>query len=198
MRLALLSLFLVASTVAGFICPVSKSPMLSSFALLATSGKPDPPSTKTTNPPLVVEQEVSRRVALVMAAAVAATGGNLPAAQAVALSTKVESIEFENMATVNSNGAPEKHLPEVSILDDTSEAEVKVVVPHVMDPEKPHYIEYIWLSDVTTKKVLAVKKFDATDASPPTLTATIDKGSKIKALLYCNLHGLWQGETLSV
>lgn len=187
MRLTLLLLLLMASTATGF-CPVSKPPMATPSWLTMAS---DPQEDRAANP--LIEQEVSRRVALVMAAVVAASG-HLPAAQAVALSTKVESIEFENLSTANSNGAPEKHLPEVTVFG----AEVKVVVPHVMDPEKPHYIEYIWLKDDTTKKVLAVQKFDVTDASPPTLTATVEKGSKVKALLYCNLHGLWQGDTVSV
>jgi desulfoferrodoxin (superoxide reductase-like protein) len=67
-----------------------------------------------------------------------------------------------------------------------------------MDPEKPHFIEYVWLTDVSTKKVVAVKSFTATDASPPTLTAKVPSGSTVKPFLYCNLNGLWEGETLAV
>ena len=192
MRLTLLSLLLTASTVMGF-CPLSRSPVSTPLVLALSShpdGNNDGIQQKQSS---FVQQEVSRRVALVMAAAVAATG-NLPAARAVNLSTKVETIEYENMSTVNTNGAPEKHLPQVEVTGTT----VNVVVPHVMDPVKPHYIEYIWLQDEATKKVLAVQKFDATDASPPTLNASVKEGSKVRAFLYCNLHGLWQGESVSV
>ena len=134
---------------------------------------------------------VSRRVAMVIAAALAA--GVTPV-MAATLEKQVAALETKNLAEVNSKGAPEKHLPQVSMLGQ----EVQVVVPHVMDPEKPHFIEFVWLKDVKSSKVVAVKAFQATDPSPPTLMATVAAGSTIKPLLYCNLHGLWEGEPLSV
>lgn len=136
--------------------------------------------------------EVSRRVALVTAAAIAA---GVSPAYAATLEKQVAGLEKSNLAEVNTKGAPEKHLPKVSV-DGTT---VQVVVPHVMDPEKPHYIEFVWLKDMKSNKVVAVQSFAATDASPPTLTATgVKSGSTVKPLLYCNLHGLWEGEVLTV
>jgi len=135
--------------------------------------------------------EVSRRVALVTAAALAA---GAPPAHAASLAQKVSELENENIKEVNTKGAPEKHLPQVGV----SKNKVEVLVPHVMDPEKPHYIEYIWLKDMKTDRVVAVKAFEATDPSPPTLTASVKKGSTVKPLLFCNLHGLWEGEELTV
>lgn len=146
-------------------------------------------------------QEISRRVALVTAAALAA---GVSPVQAASLERQVVSLETANLATVNTAGAPEKHLPTVTVSsssknDNNNENTVQVVVPHVMDAEKPHYIQYIWLKDIKSNKVVAVQAFQATDASPPTLTATaIPKGSVVKALLYCNLHGLWEGENIAV
>lgn len=94
-----------------------------------------------------------------------------------------------------------------------------MTVPHVMDAEKPHFIEYMWLKDANSDKgvsrpllnrfartllsvhflaVLAVQAFKATDPSPPTLQANIKRGSKVVPLLFCNLHGLWEGEAITV
>jgi len=189
----LISLLFLAPAVVAF-SPVSpQSPSIPFSSALFHSSSPQ--TELGDNHDVRVQKEVSRRVALVMAAAVAATG-NLPDAEAYSLATKVESIEYENLSTVNSNGAPEKHLPQVEVAENKSS--LTVTVPHVMDPQKPHFIEYMWLEEVGTKKVLAVQKFTATDPAPPTLKASINEGTKLKALLYCNLHGLWQGEPLTV
>lgn len=137
---------------------------------------------------------VSRRVAFVTAAALAA--GASPV-QAASLEKQVLALEKANLATVNTVCAPEKHLPQVSVMDDGTT--VQVVVPHVMDPAKPHFIQYIWLQNVKNKKVVAVQSFVATDTAPPTLTATnLAAGCTLQAYLWCNLHGLWQGEPFSV
>lgn len=141
--------------------------------------------------------EVSRRAALLTAtatAAVASIGAPRVALAASALALKLQALETENAEQVNSNGVPEKHLPQVTV----SNNKVQVVVPHVMDPEKPHFIEYIWLKDTMSNKVVASKAFKATDRSPPTLKATVTKGTTIKPLLFCNLHGLWEGQVLTV
>eukprot|EP00913_Durusdinium_trenchii_P035449 g33175.t1 len=55
--------------------------------------------------------------------------------------------------------------------------------------------------EVTRKQallVLSVKSFAPTDASPPTLTASLPKGTVAKPMLFCNLHGLWEGEKFTV
>lgn len=178
-------LFSMTVSVQGF-CPVqpSRSSFLTSFSV----------SQEFQDEPLIRE-EVSRRVALVMAAATVAAGTSLPAAEAMSLSMMVESLEFENLSTVNTNGAPEKHLPQTTVKGTS----VEVVVPHVMDPEKPHYIQYVWLKDEAANKVVAAKKFEATDASPPSLLANnVKAGTTVKPLLFCNLHGLWQGDAIKV
>lgn len=149
-------------------------------------------ASSTTTPSLNVDAEVSRRVALVTAAALAA--GASPA-QAASLQSTVGALEKQNVDQVNANGAPEKHLPQVTVAEN---GKIQVVVPHVMDPEKPHYIEYVWLKDTKSNKVVAVKSFQPTDPSPPTLVAKAKSGSTVKPMLFCNLHGLWEGESVSV
>lgn len=185
---SLFSLVLVvtSSLVDGFcpslvVAPTKKSSIITSSLMMSSTND---------------EIEISRRVALVMAAAMATTaGGTLPVAQAATLEKTVAKLEAENIEEVNTKGAPEKHLPNVNVNGNN----VEIVVPHVMDPDKPHYIEYIWLKDETTNQIIAAKAFQATDASPPTLKATgVKKGSTLRALLFCNLHGLWEGETFSV
>jgi desulfoferrodoxin (superoxide reductase-like protein) len=171
--------------------------------------------------------EIDRRLAMVQAAAaaVAATSGlsSFPATAEAksaifSLEAKVTGIEKENLATKNSNGDPSKHTPQVTIEESTTMKgkAVKFIVPHVMDAEKPHYIQYMWLEDVSGKQkkppgnIVAVKAFKPTDSSPPTivenvasgrlptLKAGIVKGMVLKPCLYCNLHGLWEGEPVPI
>ncbi|CAJ1349236.1 unnamed protein product [Effrenium voratum] len=139
---------------------------------------------------LALNAEVSRKQAL-LTAAVLASGAS--AAEAEDMKSKVKSLLKED-PTPNDNGAPEKHIPKVTVTG----ASVDVVVPHVMDKEKPHYIQYIWVADASSGEVLAVKSFQATDGSPPTLTASLAKGTTAKPMLFCNLHGLWEGEQFTV
>ena len=130
-----------------------------------------------------------------------------PAAHAVITSklttrTNVQYLEAEYADSVNTNGAPEKHLPIVTTsqeaTNDKHEKSVLAQVPHVMDPEKPHFIEYMWIKNVDSGECLACQAFKATDPSPPSISATIKKGTTIKAFLFCNLHGLWQGNEVMV
>mmetsp|Transcript_8787 Transcript_8787/g.12446 ORF Transcript_8787/g.12446 Transcript_8787/m.12446 type:complete len:215 (+) Transcript_8787:173-817(+) len=163
-----------------------------------------------------VAAEVDRRVALVRGAAIASglvvNAGTASAGleKLVSLEYAVTQLERNNMDTKNSNGAPEKHIPLISKADNGKSMTVEV--PHVMDPAQPHFIEYVWIQDITntkrgsSKSILAVKSFVAKDQSPPsltvgtasgklaTLTAPITKGMLVKPLCYCNLHGLWEGE----
>lgn len=195
------SLFLVAvsaSLSAGFqVKPILKPciPLVSKTALLQSESN---------------EFELTRRDALIASTgAVALTATStapLPALAAITekLNTRqsILYLEAEFKDTVNTNGAPEKHLPLVQILpslDESDKKTIEIQVPHVMDPEKPHFIEFIWLKDVKTHEVLQCKAFKATDASPPTLTVkNVKQGSTVKAMLFCNLHGLWQGEDVTV
>lgn len=146
--------------------------------------------------------EVTRRKALIASTAAAATLATTPLVCHAAIKEKVTKqsvlyLEAEYKDSVNSNGAPEKHLPIVAI--NSLDNSVQVQVPHVMDPEKPHFIEYIWLKDVTKNEVLGVKAFQPTDPSPPSITCeNVKEGTVVKPLLFCNLHGLWQGEEVTV
>jgi desulfoferrodoxin-like iron-binding protein len=161
-----------------------------------------------------LDKEVSRRVALVTAAALAAGVVSVPAAYAdvptqksVGASTikdairlsklekQVSDLEKGNLSTVNTDGAPEKHIPQVTVEPaKNGNFNLKITVPHVMDAEKPHYIQYVWLKDMKRGRVVAVKAFQATDAAPPSLTVfNLKAGMKVKPLLFCNLHGLWEG-----
>lgn len=147
--------------------------------------------------------EVSRREAILAstaaAAALAATPHPASAAVKIDINKAINDIELEYAGSVNTKGDPEKHLPAL-IFDRTPDIKsVEAGVPHVMDPEKPHYIEYMWIKDMKTGKIVASKQFKPTDPSPPSVTATnVKDGSTVKAFLFCNLHGLWQGEELTV
>lgn len=195
MNLVLLSIFWMISSVASF-CPVSHPAMghpTKTCALSAIQNHADANGEGSMSHPW--NEEISRRAALVIATTTIAGTSASPLAQAASLSAIVSGLETEFIGEVNSKGAREQHIPSVEVNAGSS---VKVVVPHVMDAEKPHYIQYIWLKDEKTNKVIAAKSFKATDASPPTLTASVKKASKVKPLLFCNLHGLWQGDSVSV
>jgi desulfoferrodoxin (superoxide reductase-like protein) len=169
------------------------------------------------------DADINRRLAMVKAAAIASGAFQLTTSSATAksaifsLEAKLATLEEQNMASKNSNGDPVKHTPAVTIeeVDGAKNGRVvKFTVPHVMDPEKPHYIQYMWLEDVSGKQkkppgnIVAVKQFSATDAAPPTLVenlasgklptlkASIVKGMVLKPCLYCNLHGLWEGDPI--
>uniref|UniRef100_A0A7S1Y0H4 Desulfoferrodoxin ferrous iron-binding domain-containing protein n=1 Tax=Grammatophora oceanica TaxID=210454 RepID=A0A7S1Y0H4_9STRA len=139
--------------------------------------------------------EVSRRVALVQAAALAAgtaaLGGSASFAEGEGLNEDVETIIKENMGKANSNGAPEKHIPQVKVDGKL----VEVSVPHVMTEE--HYIQYMWLTDTFSNEVVVVKALNPSDPSPPTLKVKVPKGKRLQPMLFCNKHGLWEGDPIS-
>lgn len=146
---------------------------------------------------------VSRRVAMIVTATAALTT-TTPTTAAAASATAnlkriVTKLERDYRDQVNTKGASEKHIPQVSIDQDS----LTVSIPHVMDPEKPHYIEYIWLmmmqEEDATQRVVAVQAFQATDPSPPTLIVqNIPSPGQYIPMAYCNLHGLWRGEAISI
>jgi desulfoferrodoxin (superoxide reductase-like protein) len=170
--------------------------------------------------------EIDRRLAMVKAAvasvgvaSAAMTISSSPAnakSAIFSLESKVTTIEKQNLDTVNSNGDPVKHTPTVTFSGPDGSRVVTFTVPHVMDPDKPHYIQYMWLEDVSGRQrkppgnIVSVRAFKATDPSPPTivenvasgklptLKASITKSMVLKPCLYCNLHGLWEGEPVAV
>eukprot|EP00965_Chrysotila_dentata_P153118 5059987-Pleurochrysis_carterae.AAC.1 len=145
---------------------------------------------------------ISRR-AVLASSAVLAAGGSVSAAEMVAAA--VERIDKENAdaSLRNAKGAPEKHLPIIKIFGTkitTSglSSQVEMEVPHVMDADKPHFIEYMWMKEISSSKIFAAKRLRAGDNAPPTLVASLPKGAKVLPLLYCNLHGLWEGKPFTV
>jgi desulfoferrodoxin (superoxide reductase-like protein) len=114
------------------------------------------------------------------------------------ITKQVAQLEKEFQDIVNTNGAPEKHIPQVTLSQKDGRDMVQVVVPHVMDSEKPHWIQAIWLKEEKTGDVAVVKVFPATEPAPPSLICGVPKGATLTPYLYCNLHGLWKGESFSV
>lgn len=139
-------------------------------------------------------EEVSRRAALDSLFVAAMTAGATKA-QAADLVAAAKRRENDNKYEINSNGAPEKHIPQVKI---TKGNNLEVYANHVMDPEKPHFIELIWLKDMKNSEIVVAKAFPADSPSPPTLQVRVPSGVKLKPMLFCNIHGLWEGEAFSV
>ncbi len=94
----------------------------------------------------------------------------------------------------NSNGAPEKHLPNV-VVGGVDGTDLEISVNHVMTDE--HYIQFMWLRDVNLDEVVLVKALTSSEERP-VLKAKVPKGVTLVPCLYCNLHGLWKGEAFTV
>mmetsp|Transcript_25313 Transcript_25313/g.35502 ORF Transcript_25313/g.35502 Transcript_25313/m.35502 type:complete len:228 (+) Transcript_25313:35-718(+) len=161
--------------------------------------------------------EVSRRVALTTGVSTSAMILTTPFSAALAFDNPfanfggapekmpveelVAELEKQNKGKTNSNGDPAKHVPNVKMSPASTSGSslLEVSVPHVMDPEQPHYIQAIWLKDAKTDEIVLVKVFPP-DASlaPPTFKCGAPKGVTLKPMLYCNLHGLWEGEPFTV
>lgn len=115
------------------------------------------------------------------------------------LIAKVQKLETANymgrvgqpIYPANSNGAPEKHIPQVSIQGN----DVEISANHVMSDE--HYIQFIWLKDVKTNEVVLAKELTPQEEKP-VLKAKVPSGVELRPYLFCNLHGLWKGEPFTV
>ena len=85
------------------------------------------------------------------------------------------------------DGAHEKHVPVISVTDDT----VKVEVGSVEHPSLPaHYIEFILLETNTGIHTKWLKS-----GMKPEAVFKLAEGEKVLAAYeYCNLHGLWKVE----
>ena len=85
------------------------------------------------------------------------------------------------------DGAHEKHVPVISVTDDT----VKVEVGSVEHPSLPaHYIEFILLETNTGIHTKWLKP-----GMKPEAVFKLAEGEKVLAAYeYCNLHGLWKSE----
>ena len=78
----------------------------------------------------------------------------------------------------------EKHLPVVSILNDTVTVQVGSV-PHPMI--EAHYIEWVYLQTEKGGQRKALKPGDE-----PKAVFVLNDDKAIAAYAYCNLHGLWE------
>ena len=90
----------------------------------------------------------------------AALGSGVSPVLAEDIAQQMKALEKEFKDSVNSNGAPEKHIPKVSLSafpGNPGLRMVEVVVPHVMDAEKPHFIQAIWLREEKTGDVAVAK-----------------------------------------
>lgn len=91
----------------------------------------------------------------------------------------------------NSNGSPAKHLPKVVVNGN----DIEISADHVMTEE--HYIQYIWLRDVDKDEVVLVKACTPSE-DKPFLKAKVPSGVTLSPCLYCNLHGLWRGDSFTI
>ena len=156
-----------------------------------------------------IDSSISRRkvleTAAISTAALAAVPSLASAANSPAETTKiVTALMKKYISSANSNGAPEKHIPSVSVKPSSREgvSTVTVSVNHVMnsDADALHFIQAIWLveGENASGDVAVAKVLPATEPSPPSLTVGAPQGVKLTPMIYCNLHGLWKGETFVV
>jgi desulfoferrodoxin (superoxide reductase-like protein) len=179
---------------------------------------------------------LDRRLALVRTVAMTAAAGatvsavtspSQPANAIGRVELSINSIQTDSeiVASKNTNGDPIKHTPVVTLeKDGRGYGQILTVeIPHVMDFDKPHYIEYVWLQDVTANpndvrlgKIVAAEAFTkprgksagvpvvakiqtkVASGTLPTKGAYLTKNMIVKPCLYCNLHGLWEGEPISL
>jgi superoxide reductase len=115
------------------------------------------------------------------------------------LISKVEKLETANyMGQINKpiypanvDGAPETHIPTVSINGN----DIEISANHVMTEE--NYIQFMWLKDTKTNEVVLAKELTPQE-DKPMLKAKVPSGVQLTPYLFCNLHGLWKGEPFTV
>ena len=142
--------------------------------------------------------EIRRRDALVAAAVVASVPPGSPA-YAHQLSNVVASIDAA-AGERNAQGKPAKHMPIVTTRSKrfANMITVEFSVPHIMDAKIPHFIQYMWLKDSKSGDVLAVKEFQPATQAEPSMAASISRGRSVTPMVYCNLHGLWEGGSVAL
>jgi len=87
------------------------------------------------------------------------------------------------------------HIPMVTFEKTAMGLKVTVQVDnHPMDPQKPHWIQWIRVEDMNGHK-LGEKVFQATDPSPAIAVFELPKThDKLKVFEHCNIHGTWLNE----
>lgn len=103
----------------------------------------------------------------------------------------------QSVADLESAGDYEKkHVPWISVTADGDRARVVVETGHyVPHPNQPdHYFQWIELYAGGAPIARADLSPQATEPSVTFLVA-LDPGTVLRALAYCNLHGVWAAET---
>jgi len=102
-----------------------------------------------------------------------------------------------------------KHVPVLTLSEDGSSATIVVGngdeedgVWHPMiasdDPSTVHFITHIMVKD-QNNNVVAAKALDPTVEGPATVTIDVPAGvTELTPYEWCNIHGLWVGETVSI
>ena len=116
--------------------------------------------------------------------------------------SKVTSLEEADVLSATEPGEWEgkegSHVPEVT---DNGDGTVTLSTPHGMTPpsddDAEHYIDVIYLKD-QNGTVIGLAEFTAEDEEAIT-TITLPAGTtQVVGYSSCNLHGLWQSESVSV
>jgi desulfoferrodoxin (superoxide reductase-like protein) len=125
------------------------------------------------------------------------------AAQGVTVDVATAMVKPEGDDTDAAVSGHHKHTPWLSI--DGQQATV-IVGGELGSPNHPmsgesdsvHFIEAVWVLDQNNKAV-GFQMFSPTDIVPVTMSFRIPAGTtSLTAYEYCNLHGLYKGETFSV
>jgi desulfoferrodoxin (superoxide reductase-like protein) len=90
--------------------------------------------------------------------------------------------------------SPKNHLPAV-VLGTGGNIDVSVV-HNIMTMN--HYIQFIWVKDVKSNKVVLARNFDPMDNILPKFKAKVLSGVTLQAFVFCNVNELWVGEEFEV
>lgn len=94
---------------------------------------------------------------------------------------------MQELVVGTSDGAREKHVPEVTIEGNTVCVQVGSVAHPMVDV---HYIE--WIAMETNQ---GIQRKSLQPGSEPKAVFALTEGEKCQAVYaYCNLHGLWKAE----
>lgn len=93
---------------------------------------------------------------------------------------------MKELTANTTDGAKEKHVPDVKIVDGVVNVQVGSVEHPMLDA---HYIQFIALE---TKKGVQVKWLEPGQAPKAAFVLTDDE--PVAAYEYCNLHGFWKAE----
>ncbi|MBN1468762.1 MAG: desulfoferrodoxin [Fusobacteriaceae bacterium] len=93
---------------------------------------------------------------------------------------------FEALEEKTADSSTEKHVPFIEETADGYLVKVGETTAHPMTPE--HWIQFI---ELTVDNKVYKQYLEPTDK--PEASFKVEKGAKVSAREYCNLHGLWKG-----